>query len=117
MTDAPHVEVVYRFAQIPEALVYDTRLPDGAVRLYAALHRHGSDPTNCYPSYQRLGALIGKSPRSIPKLVDQLATLGWIEVVHRYDQTGQRSNGYRLLTNPEGAEMLRPPMEMHRGAA
>lgn len=96
-----HVEIEHRPAQVPGDLLYDPALTDGAVRLYGALYLHGSDPSNCYPSYARLGDLIGKSPRSIPKLVNELAAAGWIEVVRRVNSTGQQSNGYRLHAAPK----------------
>lgn len=104
MTDAaypddptPHVEVTERFALVPEPLLYDPDICAEAVRVYAVLRRHGSDPTNCYPSHRRLAELIGKSPRSIQGWLRQLDDAGWIDRVARTTPSGDPdSNGYRV---------------------
>lgn len=106
MTEAPyptggspdaHVEVTDRFALIPEALLYDPAISAEAVRLYGALRRHGSDPSNCYPSHRRLGDLIGRSPKSVPTWLRQLDEAGWIDRVTRRTASGDPdSNGYRV---------------------
>jgi len=99
--DAPHVQVEHRFATIPEALLYDTAVPAEAVRVYGVLLRHGSDPSNCFPSYKRIGKLIGKSARSVPAWVKALEEAGWIERVARTSDAGDPdSNGYRVFAVP-----------------
>ena len=93
----------FRFAMIPEALVYDGAVSDGAVRLFAALLRHGMDPKSCYPSNERLCELLGKTERTVQRLKSELQAAGWIEVVTRHRPDGGRtSNGYRLYSSPYG---------------
>lgn len=90
MTDAhasaadTHVINEDRFAPIPEALLYDPDIPAEAVRVYGVLRRHGSDPTNCFPSHARIAALIGKSPRSVPAWIRALEAGGWVQRVARW---------------------------------
>lgn len=83
------------FAQMPEGVLYDSSLSDKAVRVYGALLRHGSDPSNCYPSHDRIARLIGCSKRSITRPLDELEKAGWVEREKRYDANGARtSDGY-----------------------
>lgn len=102
--EGPLPETVgFRFAMIPEALVYDEAVSDGAVRLFAALLRHGMDPKSCYPSLERLAELLGKTDRTIRRQIRELESAGWVEVVTRHrPDGGQTSNGYRLYSAPYG---------------
>jgi len=85
------------FAQMPEGVLYDPSLSDKAVRVYGALLRHGSDPTNCYPSHDRIARLIGCSKRSVARPLDELEKGGWVERAKRYDANGARtSDGYMV---------------------
>lgn len=97
----PHVEVVQRFAMIPEALLYDPNVDDAMVRVYGVLHRHGTDPSNCYPSHARIGGFIGKSKRTVPAIIARLAAAGWVEVIPRKSKHGDwDSNSYRVHAAP-----------------
>lgn len=82
--DSPHVRVDERFAIIPEALLYDADVPAEAVRVYGVLVRHGSDPSNCYPSHARIAERIGKSARSVPAWIRALEDAGWVDRVPRW---------------------------------
>ena len=89
----------YRFAPIPEGMLFDTELSDGAVRVYGILARHGSDAQRCFPSKARLIELTGKSRATITRLINELVKTGWIERVERHrGDGGQSSNGYHLRT-------------------
>lgn len=98
---SPSVEIADRFAILPEALLYDPAIPAEAVRVYGVLLRHGSDPTNCYPSHARIADLIGKSARSVPAWVRALEAAGWVERFPRTGPSGDpTSNGYRVHASP-----------------
>lgn len=98
---APHVTVQEPFAVIPEALLYDPKVDDGMVRVYGVLRRHGSDPSNCYPSHRRIAGLTGKSKRSIPAIIGRLVDAGWVSVMHRRDEAGDpTSNAYTVHSSP-----------------
>jgi len=85
---------------MPEGVLYDPSLSDKAVRVYGALLRHGSDPTNCYPSHDRIARLIGCSKRSVARPLDELEKGGWVERAKRYDANGARtSDGYMVRVN------------------
>lgn len=106
-----HVQVVEPFAMIPEALLYDPEMEGHDVRLYGILHRHGSDPSNCYPSIERLATLIGKSESTVHRSLARLATAGWIKKVPRYaDDGGQTSNGYLIYNTPHVGGDTHPPV-------
>lgn len=83
------------WALVPEALLYDHRLSDKAVRVYGCLVRHGDDPSNCYPSQARIAGLIGCEQRSIQRPLKQLVEAGWVVKVARHDANGLRvSDGF-----------------------
>lgn len=85
------------WALVPEALLYDHRLSDKAVRVYGCLVRHGDNPDNCYPSQARIAGLIGCEQRSIQRPLKQLVEAGWVIKVPRFDPSGMRtSDGFRV---------------------
>jgi hypothetical protein len=90
------VEVGYRFAMIPEWILYHEGLSPLAVRLYGALARHGMDPGTCYPSHARLGRLIGVEEKSIKRPLRQLIEVDAVHVTRRWVRGRRTSNGYRL---------------------
>lgn len=92
----PAIQRGYRFATIPEWILYHPELNGTAVRVYGCLDRHGQDPSTCYPSHARVGALLGMSERSVAKPLAELEAVGAIEVVARFEGGRQTSNGYTL---------------------
>lgn len=91
----------YRFAPIPEDLLYDPAISDLAVRVYGVLARHGMTPESCYPSHARIAGFCGCSPRSIQRPLRALEDAGWITRVPRYSDTGERtSDGFIVRTTP-----------------
>jgi Helix-turn-helix domain len=108
-----HVEVSHFWAPIPQELLYDATISADAVRVFGVLHRHGTDPTNCYPSHARIAELIGRSKRSVPGWIKELADAGWVEVIPRRDERGdQMSNAYRVMMMRAGE---RAPRAGERG--
>lgn len=105
---AHHTSTDYKFAPIPEAMVYDPGINSNAMRVYAILARHGEDPHSCYPSHRRIGELSGLSPRSIPRLVKDLEEAGWVTIVRRWDEVGDpTSNGYHVHVERAGLRGVR----------
>lgn len=97
----PHSQTDYRFAPIPEALLYDPSITPLAVRVYGVLMRHGLDPASCFPSHERIGKLVGVSDRSIQRPCRDLEKAGWISRVRRRNDRGERtSDGYFVHTTP-----------------
>lgn len=102
MSDVVDVSTDYRFAPIPEDLVY-SEMTDKAVRVYAVLMRHGLDPSTCYPSHGRIGELIGAAGRSIQRPLRELEEAGWITRVPRFDTRGDRtSDGFHVRVSSAG---------------
>lgn len=91
MTPAPpHVSTDYRYAPIPEDVLYDSALDPLAVRIYGALMRHGLTPDVCYPSHRRLAELVGCAARSVQRPLRVLEDAGWIARLPRFDERGER---------------------------
>jgi hypothetical protein len=102
----------YRFAPIPEQLLYDHSMDPLAVRVYGVLMRHGQDPDSCYPSHARIAKLIGVSERSVARPLKDLANAGWITREFRTSDKGRTSDGYHVRITPappvEGKEVRVP---------
>lgn len=84
------------FSMVPEAVIYDQRLGDKAVRVYACLLRHGDNPSNCFPSHRRIADMIGCSPRSIQRVLNELERAGWIRRIARFRDGGRTSSGFEV---------------------
>jgi len=89
-SDPTAVGTDWRFAPIPEALLYDHALDPLAVRVYGCLQRHGLTADTCYPSHARIARLIGCSKRSVQRPLRDLEDGGWVVRVPRFDQRGDR---------------------------
>lgn len=105
----PHVQIEDPWAAIPEALLYDPGISHLALRVYGCLRRHGADPRNCFPSYERIGALLGVSDRSVQRPIKELAAAGWITVIaETRDDGGRTSNRYIVHSRPR-SDARTPP--------
>lgn len=102
----------FRWAPIPEDLLYDPDITPLAVRVYGVLIRHGIDPESCYPSHGRIAERLGVSRRSIQRPIRELEEAGWIERRQRFDASGARiSDGYHLrdVPDPTALKNAHPP--------
>lgn len=87
-----------RFAQMPESLLYDGGISDGAVRVYGVLLRHGETSETCFPGHRRIAELIGKAERSIGRLLTELETAGWIVRTYRKRRGQHTTTAYTVYT-------------------
>lgn len=72
-------------------------LSDKALRVYMVLARHGQNPTNCFPSINRIATKLKCSGRTVQRCIDELVQYGAVKRESRYDGSGsQRSNGYLI---------------------
>jgi hypothetical protein len=93
-----------RYAQIPEALLYDPNVGAEAVRVYGVLLRHGERPDNCYPGHERIATLISKSPRSINRFIAELEHAGWVSRVQRRNpHTGNFTSCSYIVRTAQGS--------------
>lgn len=99
-----HVRTDYRFAPIPEDLLYDPEISHLAVRVYGVLMRHGLDPDHCFPSQRRISELVGAAQRSIARPLIELEAAGWVEKFKRTKSDGSPdSNGWWVRTSSVGS--------------
>ena len=61
------------------ALTLDTRISDGALRLYLLLHRYAQQSGKAWPSLTRLANDLGISIKSVKRRMRELIDLGLIE--------------------------------------
>ena len=96
------------FAMVPEALLFDASISPTARTLYGILQRHGTTPDRCFPGYERLGTLLGRSPRSMARIVAELVDSGWLVKSRRRISGVHTSNAYTLKWRPD-AQICDPP--------
>jgi hypothetical protein len=108
---APHeVSLEHEFfVQLPNAVLFDTRLSARHVRLYAVLLHFAGAKEVCWPSQQTLAGLVGCSERHVRTLLARLVELG---IISYKRGTYGKPNVYRLLVRVIHKE---PPV-IHTGA-
>jgi DNA-binding transcriptional MocR family regulator len=95
------------FAIVPESVLFG-EASDGAVRLYCVLYRHANNQGLSHPSRSRLAKLMRCSVDTVDRRVEELRTLGLLNVGTRFGDSGQRSNTYRLRLR--GRKSAAPPL-------
>jgi hypothetical protein len=98
------------FVQIPNAVLFDTRLLARHVRLYAVLVHFAGAKDVCWPSQQTLAELVGCTERHIRNLIGRLVEVG---VISYKRGTYGKPNVYRLLVRVIHKE----PEVIHNGAS
>lgn len=90
------------FAQIPEALLLDQRVPHGAVRAWGLLDRQARGRAVALDSLNRLAAKLGCSPDTARRFLAALVNTDWLDIQHVPGRTS------RYLLNYE-----QPPPDVH----
>ena len=101
------------FTQVPDSLLLNPDISDGAYRLYALLKSHVRPASAVFPGRPRLARLMGvKSVRTIDSRIAELKAAGYLKVTPRFRKAGgQSTNHYHLLFYP------RPPHAPESAAA
>jgi hypothetical protein len=97
-----------KFGRARGDLICDARISDGAVRLYLYLQwRAGQKNTN-RRARKTMAAELGISPQAIRTRAIELVYYGWLAIVERYTEDGDRtSNGYHVFDNRALSKMWR----------
>ena len=100
------VEEPRGFTQLPDSLLLNADLSDGAVRLYAVLKHHARSKSKAYPGRRLLATELGvKSLRTVDARIVELIAAGYLSIEARYHARGGRtSNVYHLAFYPHGGE-------------
>ena len=113
------VQYTVPFFQVPDALVEDDRTNCYHLAAFNVLAMHGNKDGRCWPSVARIAKLMNCTPNTARKAVNELAELGWLILVRRYDEkTGeQMSNLYILQHSLDRAapDEVPPPQETTGG--
>ena len=91
--DAMSVVLGYRFAAIPEWVLYHTELTGDDVRLFGVLARYGND---VHPSRATVASAIGKSTDTVDRCLSRLVDAGAVIVEKRFQGETQLPNRYHL---------------------
>ena len=93
------------FTILPNCVLYDSRLSDGAKVTYLALLEHARQDDSCFPGQERLGAMRGCSDRTIRNHLAELSAIGLVTS----EQRSRDSNTYWIETTESvyGAPLLK----------
>lgn len=86
----------YRFARLPEWMLFHPELSDGAVRVYGVLDRM-TGGAGCFPGVPTVAKRMHKSPDTVRRAIRELERVGAVTVTPRHTRKGrQTSNLYAL---------------------
>lgn len=112
MSDADEaIEVAsdFRFATVPEAVLYDEAISAQAMRLYAVLVRHTDRNAEAWPRLSTLATLLHTSRDSIKRWLGELTRRGWVTCTARTRSNGsQTTNRYTVHAVRRGGAGLPP---------
>jgi len=83
----------YKFAAIPEWVLYHPDLTGDDVRVFGVLARYGND---IRPSQKTIAEKIGKSPDTVKRSLHRLVDAGAVRVEHRTEGDAPLPNRYHL---------------------
>jgi hypothetical protein len=87
----------YKFAAIPEWVLFDVRLQAVDVRVFGALARAVGRKGDAWPGIDRIGERVGISPATVRRSLKRLGAVGAVFVEARFAPDGrQTSNLYCL---------------------
>jgi len=84
----------YRFARLPEWILYHPNLNGTDIRVFCALDRY--DGRDCFPSHESLAERIGVSVDTTQRSIKRLEAVGAIVIEKRSSSQGRTSNRYYL---------------------
>jgi len=97
------VTVSPNYGRVPTALLEDSRLSAGAIRLFAILDDYTNRESHaCFPSVEAIMDRMGVSRATIERLRSELEEHGWIDRIERFKDGRQTSNTYRVHFIPIG---------------
>lgn len=73
-----HADQAKRFVQLPNEVLFDHDLSDGAMRLYALLLHYARQSDRCWPSQERLAKDSGLCRRTIQRRIAELEAKGYV---------------------------------------
>lgn len=94
------VRSIYRFARVPEWIVFHDELSGTDIRLYAVLDRHTGK--TCHPKMSTIASEMGGiSEATIRRSITALRAVGAIQVEARFTDEGRQTSNEYLLAGDE----------------
>ena len=88
----------FKHIRVAEAVYRDTKLKASDKAVYTVLSLYADRNTSeCYPSRKTLMAMAGVSSNTLAKSINNLRSLGYVEVEARFVEGARVSNLYRLM--------------------
>lgn len=96
------------WAVLPAWIACDPRLSPEARCLLLILSSHADDRTHPYPSIARMARFLGRSERTVLRVLADLEAAGLVQRVHRYRGGEQVSSAYVLRFDRWGRDSRTP---------
>ncbi len=96
------------FTQIPNSILRNAKLSDGAVRLYAVLRSYGWQDGFCFPGQEKLAADMGVDVRTVRRRSKELQDAQLISVRHRPLHEGVNTTNVYTFTAPDQSPVTDP---------
>lgn len=107
-----------QFGRVPEKLMHDVNLTDGAVRLFAHMvWRYGSNHKN-FEGRSSMASYLGVSPTTITKRIQELEATDWIVTIEREvsSKTGNyQTPFYHVFLSQAQARKFRTDFKVQTG--
>ena len=93
------------YAVVPQWIIVNTDLSDGAVRLYALLRRYADKSGEAWPRVSTLADQLAKGQRTIQRSLQELETAGALRI-KPYHHTDGRQGANRYIVVSENPTLL-----------
>ena len=100
MTDKVILHISETFGKVPEPLLHDATITDGAARLYAHMHWRGGQSGMSKEGVASMAKCLSVTDKTITNRIDELESHEWVVTIERDpgDQTGNfRTRIYHRL--------------------
>lgn len=87
----------YRFAAVPEWIVFHPDLDGNAVRCFAVLDRIAGDDESAWPSLALIGERMAGSDQVARRAIRKLVEVGAVAVVERFTDGGRQTSNVYVL--------------------
>jgi DNA-binding MarR family transcriptional regulator len=89
------------FAQVPILLILDSRLSDGAIRLYAYMQWRAGQNSRNFEGRDSIAEAMGISETTVTKRAAELEAADWIVIIRRRNKTGKSTNFYKVFDSQD----------------
>jgi DNA-binding MarR family transcriptional regulator len=105
------------FTMVPDALLFDPEVTDGALRLWMTVKTHARSKAMAWPGIDSMGDRLGWSPSTVKRHLQALTAAGWVKRRRRFGTSSrtflcaskgqeapwERTSSDQVTSDPNGA--------------